>query len=92
MAQYGLVKAKSMLEIRAQKAQIVHSVSTLPGHSGSPIVLLADKYGEEISVVGIHTGGITTKIKGKEMKVNAGHYLKYSTLRKLKVEAKEMGA
>ena len=26
------------------------------------------------------------------MKVNSGHYLKYSTLRKLKVQAKELGA
>jgi V8-like Glu-specific endopeptidase len=60
-----LIKAKSVLETRAQKGQIIHSVSTLPGHSGSPIILLADKNEDEICVVGIHTGGITTKIKGK---------------------------
>jgi V8-like Glu-specific endopeptidase len=41
---------------KRDKYILVHSMPTLGGHSGSPIVRVTDKYNKEsIKVVGIHT-------------------------------------
>lgn len=45
-----------------EKGEIIHLISTLQGQSGSPIILIND---EKLSIVGIHKGGIKTKINNQ---------------------------
>lgn len=45
--------------VEVREHQILHKISTLPGQSGSPLMLIKN---EKRSVVGIHLGGIKTKI------------------------------
>ena len=59
-SQWGLNKKLAVYQIREEKKQIVHSISTVPGQSGAPIIAVR---GNELSVAGIHKGGLKIKVK-----------------------------
>lgn len=87
--QMGLVKTNGIVEIREKKGEIIHVVSTIAGQSGGPIILIE---GEKLSMIGIHKGGITTKIKESLMKANSGKFLNEKLIKLLTSEAENMKA
>ena len=54
--QNGLKMRDKIIEVRRQKTEIVHMVSTDMGQSGAPIIAI-DRRGD-IRIIGVHKGGI----------------------------------
>ena len=50
--QYGLTRSEVILDVREDKGQIVHRLSTLPGQSGTPLICIDRN--SKLSIVGIH--------------------------------------
>ncbi len=72
--------------------QMLHTVSTLPGHSGSPIILI-DQNNKHFKyrVVGIHKGTITFQDK-ENRKYNVGRIISFDLIEQLKQKAIDFGA
>lgn len=55
--QWGLIRNQEQIEsINEDKGEILHTISTVEGQSGSPILLIDQ--GNEMSIIGLHKGGI----------------------------------
>lgn len=82
--QYGLSRVGKIGEIRETKGEIIHFISTLEGQSGAPIVMINKD--NSIIVVGIHKGGIETKLKGRRVLANVGRLIDIELIMVLKRE------
>ena len=92
MHQWGLIKENVEVEIRNKYGRIFHYVSTLPGHSGSPILWVEDLEQERLSIVAIHQAGGTKISNGLQIKLNAGKLLTEELIVILMEESLKMGA
>ena len=88
--QWGITLNGRVLEVRKDRAELIHRVSSLHGQSGSPLIEVGEK--DEPSIIGIHKGGVNTKINGSMCKANSGKLLTPELLEILKTGAKLMGA
>jgi len=62
----------AIAEIWEKKGIILHSVSTLPGQSGSAVI---EVKGKDLRIVGVHKGGIKIKVNGNIIELNAGRLI-----------------
>ena len=53
--QWGVIREGRVVEVKGGEGKILHQISTLPGHSGSPIIKIEED--GTLSIVGIHQGG-----------------------------------
>ena len=74
------------------RGEVLHKISTLPGHSGSPILWVQDSKLEKLTIVGIHKGDIITQLNGSLVQINAGKLLTEEVMVELREEAVKMGA
>ena len=63
-SQFGLSKTGRFLEVR-NEVELLHQVSSLEGQSGTSIILQESPEALP-KIVGIHKGGVRTKIKGEK--------------------------
>lgn len=69
--QYGLARTNRIISIRPQQSEITYALSTLPGHSGSPVIANG-------RIVAIHNGG-----GRKDEQFNVGRLVTYDFLHRL---------
>ena len=81
--QFGTAKTGRVRKINKEKAEVQHQVSTLPGQSGTSIIL--NDNGKP-KIVGIHKGGV------KEEQINIGRVMTSELIATLEAEASRMGA
>jgi V8-like Glu-specific endopeptidase len=63
--QMGLTKDHQCItSINSDRREILHKISTEPGHSGAPIILEQEQH--TLSIIGVHKGGV------KDQGLNAG--------------------
>ena len=72
------------MEVRKEKGELIHRVSSLKGQSGAPIIKVGQN--KELSIIGIHKGRI------KDCCANSGRLLTPELLEILSIAAKFMGA
>ena len=76
--------------MRKEKGELIHRVSSLKGQSGAPIIKVEQN--KELSIIGIHKGGINVKIGHSKTTANSGRLLTPELLEILSIGAKLMGA
>ena len=81
--QFGTAKTGRVRKVNKEKAEVQHQVSTLPGQSGTSIIL--NDNGKN-KIVGIHKGGI------QEEQINIGRIMTSELIATLEAEASRMGA
>ena len=81
--QFGAAETGRFKKVTEEKAEIKHQVSTLPGQSGTSLILNDNG---RLKIVGIHKGGI------KEEQVNVGRIMTSELITTLEAEVKRMGA
>jgi hypothetical protein len=89
VAQHGFASEGRIKEIREERGEIVHQISSDYGQSGAAIFLNDN---DSYAIVGVHKGGITTPINGVSTKANGGRLITLELIEALKVEAARMGA
>lgn len=68
-------------------------ISTLPGQSGSPLILIKKTQSkDELSIIAIHKGVLITKEGKQEKKINVACMLTKDIIFLLQKEAAKMGA
>lgn len=70
---------------RKEKKDIIYKLSTLPGQSGAPLLLI-DK-DQSFKIIGIHKGGVTVKDMKEDM-FNASRHITLELIRELRKKAK----
>ena len=55
MNQWGLIRSGCIELIDERKGKIQHLISTMPGQSGAPMILIND---DKLSIIGIHKGAV----------------------------------
>ena len=83
---WGVVRQGRITEIQAKKGKIFHKLSTIGGHSGSPILRIEQNGG--LSVIGIHKGA--EMLGGEE--VNVGRLITPELISVLEAGARAMEA
>ena len=87
--QFGLTKEKLVKEVKKERSEIIHLISTRPGQSGTPIILV-DRKGN-FRIVGIHKGGFTKEIS-KPPIANIGRIVDQGLIAILQREAAKLNA
>lgn len=71
-----------IVEVKKEKGELIHQISTEKGQSGAPIVLENEDH--ELQIVGIHKGGVKTEKYGD---ANSGRLITSSLINIIKLEA-----
>ena len=90
MFQLGLTLSGSVTAVRKDQDDIVHTISTEPGQSGAP--LLIKDSSNNLRIVGVHKGGVKTKVGGRLVEGNSARLVTSEMISILKMVALKMGA
>ena len=74
--------------MRKDGKEILHRISTDKGQSGAPII--AEEKGQ-LKLIGIHKGGVTTVLDGKQQLINSGRLITPDITKTLEAEIKRLG-
>ena len=84
----GLIAKERVQQIRKSDSELLNNMSTGKGHSGSPII--AVNLDGEYIVIGIHKGGVNTKIQKQKQTLNIGVLFNHGLVEILQYQTKEM--
>jgi hypothetical protein len=72
---YGIACTGRIIDIKESRAAIYHTISSFLGQSGAPILLTHPPDSGKYLIIGLHKGGVDTKVAGKPVKANTGRLL-----------------